>query len=198
MGLLIGAFVMLIIGVALVTVVAGQSNLVAEKTRVVQETQTVPSTCWELANASGLDVGWYDGANIPWVQINVSGYADGGCNLTVANPPTGWRLTDDDSCPLTSITVENGTEVDLTSATDYVVIASTGVIVMLNTSDTQHTVNSSNDTLVTYTYCGADYVNSGFGRTALGITIGLFAIALLMGAVGMFYQVMKNEGLTNL
>jgi len=182
MAALVGAFVMLIVGVSLVTVVAGQSNLVAEKTIVRAESQTPLSTCLVAATIAGQE----------WAQINESA---AGCNLTVTNYPSGWKV---DDCPLTSLSVTNSSGSTLTLNTDYTVTLTSGVIALKNTTATQSLMNASNATLVSYTYCGDDYVNSSFGRTALDVTIGLFAIALLLGAVGLFYMVLKNEGLTNI
>ena len=172
MGMLLGAFVMLIIGVSLVTVVAGQSNLVAEKTVVYQESHDLSSCMTPI------------GGDLEFDPTD--------CSYLVTNYPTSWKIED---CPLTSVTVGNGT-MDFTLTTDYTVDAATGNVTIVNSTSTQ--IGYSNTTYVDYTYCGADYVNSSFGRTALDITIGLFAIALLLGAVGMFYAVMKQEGLTNL
>jgi len=188
MGMLLGAFVMLIIGVSLISVVATQSNLVSDKTIIRAETQSTPDGCFERATFTG---GQF------YAQVNDSGYVDVDCNLTVTNNPTGWKSND---CTLTGVSVTNATGADFTYtvSTDYDIDADDGVIVLKNTTATQSLMNTSNASLVSYTYCGDDYVNSSFGRTSLDITIGLFAIALLLGAVGMFYQVMKQEGLTNL
>ena len=172
MGMLLGAFVMLIIGVSLISVVATQSNLVSDKTVVYTESHDLSSCMTPV------------GGDILFDPTD--------CSYLVTNYHTSWKILD---CPLTSVTVGNGT-LDFTVTTDYTVAGATGNVTIVNSTTTQ--LGYSNTTEVSYTYCGADYVNSSFGRTSLDITIGLFAIALLLGAVGMFYQVMKQEGLTNL
>ena len=55
--------------------------------------------------------------------------------------------------------------------------------------------SQTNTTTVSYGYCGDDYVSESWGRTAVDTTAGLFAIALLLIAVALFYAVGRNEGI---
>jgi len=172
--LIVTGFVTLLIGILLISTVATQGNAVTEKTIVLDETKTFTSTC--LAPQGG-------------GQINES---DADCNYTVTNYPSGWKITD---CPLTSVVVSNATRA-FTLNTDYRVFASTGIIQMLNSTSTD--AGAANTTLVDYAYCSDGYMNQTWGRTAIDLVAGFFAIALLLVSVGLFYQVLKNEGLTGI
>lgn len=108
--------------------------------------------------------------------------------FTVANNPTSWKIQD---CPLTSVTYGNSTT-DYTVTTDYVITASSGVLTLKNTSTVYE---GGNDTVIDYTYCGDEYMNLAWGRTGINLVSGLFAIAILLISVGLFYSVAKDTGM---
>lgn len=166
---LVLAFVALIVGVSLVGVIASESLGVTDKTVVTNEAINI------AAARLGDDL-----------SINETNAAS---NFTVTNYPTNWKITD---CPITVSAYGNSTA-DWTVNTDYEVFAAQGIIHVLNTTATE--AGASNATLVDYTYCGDKYLNSSWGRTSLTIVSGLFAIALLLTAVGLFYSVGKDYGL---
>ena len=168
---LILAFVFLIIGVALLGSVATSTNERTSKTDVTGESTDLEALgcIWATSN---------DG------QVNESNAL---CNITVTYPPTNWKVQD---CPLTSVTVRNSTT-DFTAATDYNLFAASGVVQMLNTSDT-HT-GFANTTLVDYTYCTDDYLNSTWGRAVLNTVPGFFALALLGVSLWLFYAVFRDN-----
>lgn len=177
--LLVGAFVSIIIGVSLLTVISSEEQAVVAKTSVFNETLDFQVCMTENENPT----------------INNTG-----CNLTVANAPTGWKLQNDDSCPLTTIVLRNGTADTLTVTTDYVASAATGIIELKNTSAVYNglALPSENETYVDYLYCPDDYINASWARSVSDIIPGFFAIALLALGVGLFFAVMKNEGLTGI
>lgn len=170
---LIMAFVFLIVGVALIGSIATNVNASTDKSVAVDESHDI-SGC--LAPVGG-DL---------LFTINESNSA---CNITVTNAPTDWKTQD---CPLTSVTVGNST-LDFTLATDYEVFASSGVIRMINSTATQF--GYSNTTLVDYTYCGDDYLNSTWGRSVLTTLPGFFALALLGVALWLFYMVFRSTNI---
>jgi len=172
MALLLGAFIALIIGVSLIGVIATQGQAVTTKLSASAETTDLSTSC-------------YAGALF---QVNESLAA---CNITATYAPTSWKV---EECPVTSVVVTNATGTALTVNTDYVVYASTGIIQMLNTTATA-SAGLGNESIVTYSYCGDDYLTEGWTRSISGLIPGFFAMALLLMSVGMFYQVMKNEGL---
>jgi len=184
--LLVGAFVALIVGVMLIGTIASSTNAVTEKTRASGETTNLYSNgCWEIFSSVG--------------QVN--GTEDANCNITVTYAPTGWRTESAESCGIGSVIVTNSSGNALTLDTDYHVFPYSGIIQMLNTTATSSAaggLGTLNTTIVYYDYCGTDYVNSSFGRSSVDLIAGFFAIALLIVSVGLFYQVLKNEGLTNL
>jgi len=170
---LVMAFLFLIIGVALIGSVASSINSRTDKTVVVNESHDLTGCVVPLGGTL-------------LFGVNESLAA---CNITVTNAPTDWKVTD---CPLTSVTVGNAT-LDFTDGTEYNLLASSGVIQMLNITATQF--GYVNTTLVDYTYCADDYLNSGWGRSVLLTIPGFFALALLGVALWLFYSVFKNTGL---
>lgn len=169
------AFVTLILGVVLVGVIATNALAVTDKTSVIDESTNLATSC------------------IEGVGQQINGTEDSDCNITVTNAPTGWKTQD---CVLTSVSVENtsaGTFTALTEGTDYNLFANTGIIQMLNTTDTDG--GDFNTTYVNYDYCQDNYLNLGWGRTVTNLVAGFFAIALLLISVGLFYDVAKDTGL---
>lgn len=162
---LILGFVGLIIGAVLISSIATSSNDLTDKKAVANEAITITTARY--------------GGNF----INSS------INFTVAKAPTGWKSQD---CPLTSYTLGNAST-DFTETTDYVLNANTGVLYLKNTTITVLSV--PNTTYIDYTYCGDDYMNLSWGRTSMDVTIGLFAVAILLFSVGMFYSVAKESGI---
>jgi len=168
------AFVTLILGAVLVGVIATNALAVTAKTSIYDESSNLATSC--IVGAAQ--------------QVNES---DSACNITATNVPSGWKEID---CPLTSVTVENtsaGTYTALAEGTDYNLFASTGIVQMLNTTDTD--AGDFNTTYVNYVYCQDNYLNLGWGRTITNLVAGFFAIALLMISVGLFFDVAKDTGL---
>lgn len=173
---LILAFVFLIIGVALLGAIATSTNAAVDKLDINYESHDISAA---MVNDS--DAGW---------QIDEAHAAS---YITVTNNPSGWKIAD---CPLTTVTVENssdGTYADATEGDDYALVASTGIIHMLNTTITD--VGDYNTTYVSYTYCADDYLNSGWGRSVLVTVPGFFALALLGISLWLFFSVFKSVGI---
>jgi len=174
------AFVFLIIGSLLIGQVASNVNDRTDKSKVFDEADNLVTTGCIVAATSG-------------GQIN--GTDDADCNITVTYAPTGWKLYDSNSCPLTNVVVTNASGTVFTAGTDYNLFASTGIIQMLNTTATQS--GFANSTLIDYTYCGDDYLNSTWGRSVLDTTVGFFALALLGISLWLFYSVFQSVGILN-
>ncbi len=167
---LLMAFVTLIIGIVLIAPLATQGNLATDKLVISDEVVSVAT-----AKLTGI------------TSLNVS--IDLG---PIANVPTSWKTED---CPLTSITVSNASGTALTVTTDYTLSTTTGVLNILNTTATVAAFTGSNDSLIDYTYCGDDYVNLSWGRTAISTTMGFFGLALFLTSLALFYSVWKDSGL---
>jgi len=177
---IITAFVLVVLAVAFLVAISDQTNVVTTKTSVASESHDT-SAGLKLANILGLD---YTATH---VQVNIS---NTGSNLTVTNAPTSWKTED---CPLTNVVVTNGSGTVYTLNTDYTLDAVNGKVALLNTTATQHLATESNSTLVSYTYCSNGYVNSSWGRSLLGVNIGLYAIAVLVIAVGLVYLLLNRK-----
>jgi len=168
-------FVTLILGAVLIGVVATGALNNTQKTVIFDESHDM-TTCFA------------SNGTVDQVQEG-----DALCELTVTNYPSGWKITD---CPLTSVTVTNGTAVDLwTLDNDYTLTASNGSILLLNTSATQHLNEEVNTSEISYTYCQDTYMNLSWGRTTLNLVAGFFALALLLVALGLFYKVAKENNI---
>ena len=165
---LIGGFVVIIIGLVLLTQIA-----------TTEQTKTQYATV--ASEARALDVNGYPAINTTAVY-------------TVTQAPTGWKATD---CPLTGFSLTNSTGSALTLTTDYTVNLATGTYLLKNTVNTNTTlglygVTNANRTFASYRYCADDYMNANWGRTALDLVPGLFAIVLMLVGVGLFYSVYQD------
>jgi archaellum component FlaG (FlaF/FlaG flagellin family) len=172
-GLMLAAFVMIIVGAALIGVIADTTQDVTKTTPIASESVTL------LANTN-----------------DAKGINDT-TTYTVANAPTGWKS---EQCPLTNFAIKNSTGSALTLTTDYVPTLSTGKFKLVNTVavNTSSGMNTSLKAYVNYNYCPDGYITESCGRTVLDLVPGFFAIALMAIGVGLFYGVMKNEGLLGL
>jgi len=169
LAMIIGGFVALIIGISLIGVVAEEGNEITNTITITDE--TVDFTTAVLA------VG----------EINTTK------EFTIANAPDGWRITE---CPITSFVLGNASE-DYTLLADYAFTASTGVITFNNSANINASVLTTNETLVDYAYCDKEYLTQGWNRTIINLVPGFFALALMGVGIGLFYGVMRKEGILN-
>jgi len=168
--ILIAAFIALIVGISLLGVVATQSNIVVDKINASSET-------------------------IDFTAANTDGTINETYPFTITYPPTGWEVT---GCPITNFVAYNDSTT-FVSGTDYVFTASTGVITFNNTVNMNATAgDNSNKTTVTYVYCGSDYLTQSWQRTILKLIPGFFALALMGVGIGLFYQILRDEGILGL
>lgn len=165
---IIVGFLMVIVGVSLIGTVANNSALVTDKAIIVNETVDISS-----ARISGTQ------------SINITA-----SNFTITNAPTGWKTTD---CPITSVTYGNATA-QFTSATDYNLYTTSGILQVLNTSTTGED-SITNTTYVSYTYCRDDYLNIAWGRSIIGLVTGFFALAILGIGIALLYSVFRESGI---
>lgn len=105
---------------------------------------------------------------------------------------TGWRQ-ENSECAVTTINFKNVSGTTLVDPSQYVFTNTIGRLTLKNVPALNQT--SSNITTVSYNYCPDNYLASSFGRAGINTTYGLFAIGALMVAVGIFFQVGKNNGL---
>ena len=165
---ILAAFLLLIVGISLVVVAADSTNDVTEKT-----TKTESVSIASARNATGgLD---------NTVQISL----DTGVN--------NWR-NDYEECIPTTIVFKNQTGQEVTDPTDYAYVYNTGKITVNNVENLNRTA-AGNTTSAEYTYCQDGYVTVAWGRTALDTGIGLFGVALMLGAIGFMISVFKDFGL---
>src|SRR3990167_4740165 len=96
---LVFAFVTLILGAVLITVVADQVQTVTSKAGIANETISIASARPLAGNLS----------------VNESKV------FTIANPPTTWKIADAD-CAINDFALRNQTGATLTADTDYVFV----------------------------------------------------------------------------
>ncbi len=170
---LILAFVFLIVGSALIVSIATSTNAVVDKENMVNEPISL-----EPVRISDTFLSY-----------------DPAVELTIAIPPTSWKITD---CPITNFVLYNQTGTAAAETTDYTFTPATGVLTIENTSIwfIDGTLpQPENDTTLSYTYCDDDYLNSSWGRSVLTTVPGFFALALLGVALWLFYSVFTSIGL---
>ena len=152
-------FVGIIVAVALLIAVAGTQNQVTELQSITDETTDINSA----------------GCLIALGQVNESNTA---CNITVDEwyPSGDWRASES-QCYLSSVVVGNSTT-SLTSATDYNLYSSTGIIQILNTTKTQNS-SFGNSVLIDYSFCAEGYNKEGSSRSIAGLWTLFGALALV-------------------
>ena len=166
---LLGAFITLILGIALLSVYA---DLSLSKTSTTTQAQSINIAAARIAGGA----------------INTS------VPFTLTNGYNTWRSDYASEClPSALLSYVNNTGSDLTVTTDYVYYSTNGSLYLKNTNAVNNT--GSNVTTATYTYCGEGYLPSGFGNSMLKITVGLLAVLLLVATVGFMYEAMKEMGL---
>lgn len=168
----VGALILIFIGaivcIALLTQIINTQDLVTEKQTAINETKALNTTGCVVPAGGGQ------------VNQSVTYPSIAACNITVNSAPTGWKLSDS-SCALTSVTVRNITGgQSFVAGTDYNLFAQTGIIQMLNSTNTKS--GSANTTLITYSFCGDGY-NSDAGSRGIARTWTLFAVLGLLAFV---------------
>ena len=161
-------FVMIIIGIVLLSSVATQVIGVTQKTT---ESETIDITAARLAG--------------------------GDINETYEFVPTrvtealgGWRSTTSgcqESDLLGSAVLTNTTDA-LTETTDYVI--GTGYFTLVNSTTVW---SSGNDTAITLEYCQDDYV-SGWANNITNLIIGFFALAILGVGIAITVTIFRKSG----
>lgn len=163
--LMIVGFISLIMAAVFISQAASQGATVTTLTQTTNEAVNIAS------------------AKLASNEINTSK------TFTLTNAPTGWKSEYSD-CNIDVLNYDNGTT-SFTETTDYVVTTA-GVLSLKNTVAMNGSL--ANTTYIDYKYCPDTYVTSSWGRTAINTTYGLYAVAALLIAVGMFFMVAKNSG----
>lgn len=166
------AIILILIALAFITVVTNTKSVQTEKQIVTNESDSL-STCYEGSADNSVN------------ETKPS------CNITVTNAPTGWKLTNS-VCAIGSVAITNSSgDVVLVSGTDYNAFTQTGIIQLLNTSDTLGIPDNS--TLTSYNYCGDGYLTSSGDRGLLNLIPTMMIIALLVILAGAVSKLMKDK-----
>ena len=162
--LLIILFVTIILGISLITSVA---NTKAKQTNLMEAAD-------EITDLSAT------GCLVPALgHVNESNAL---CNITAGNwySAGDWRLSAS-PCYLTSVVVGNATD-DLTVNTDYIVYDESGIVQMLNTTDT-HNSSIGNVIYEDYSFCDSGYLTSAGDRGLANLWVTMMVLVLLIVAI---------------
>ncbi len=162
----------IIIGMTLLGSIANSQALISEKRVVTNESDSLDS-CYAT--------------NTTKAQIDATKSA---CNFTLDNAPTGWRLSDG-QCALGSVVVTNSSGIALVDGTDYNMYPQTGILQMLNSSNTNSTFMSGNYTLLAYNFCHEGYLQNTGDRALIKLIVTFLSIVLLITAVSVARNMMQ-------
>jgi hypothetical protein len=175
-GILIGAFVAILIGVIGVAIVADSTISKTQLTTTIEQLSLTPA----IINAT-----WYNETPI---------------SLGTHSVQSGFR-TDYSECEITSlISVTNYSGTAKTTPAKYNFTAassSTPAYITLAGGDVIDTAKdwisaTSNTTFVTYRYCADDYIG-GWAKTVTNLVPGFFAIAIMIAAAFIIFWILKKE-----
>jgi len=176
--LIIAAFAALLIGVSLIGVIATEEQKVTDLTKILNERIDI-SGAW---------------TNTTHVNITYPFYASQRYDVSLDR----WKI-DNSECNMVAKSFGNSSH-EFTVTTDYS-LTTTGTLTLGASTEASlalRNVRAANNlTYLDYSYCADDYLNAGWNRTVLDLVLGFFAIGLMLVSVGLFYQVLKNEGLAN-
>lgn len=157
------AFMLVILGAALIGVIADNTNEVTQPTLVIDESLSISSL------------------RIAGNNINISN------NVTLANA----GLRDAGGWVDSSVILKNASGTTI-GTNNYTVDYNADKISFLNTTFMVSGGGLGNTTLATYKYYAADYVNQSWQRTILNLISGFFALALLGIGIWLLYSTAKD------
>lgn len=174
MGLLVAAFIMIVVGASLIGVIAKQEQELTKQAAVGSEIIDITQARVGLA------------AN----NINISK------TFNVAKAYTSstnrWKASDTD-CNMVAVRFNVSDDAAPMAATTDYTLSTSGTLTLVNSS--AMIANVSNTTEIAYTYCPDSYLSEGWSRSVLDLTPGFFALAIMGIGVALFFGVLKNEGL---
>jgi hypothetical protein len=174
-GILISAFVAILIGIVAVSIIAGN---VVNKTDLTYVTENVDISSQVITN---------DPSNI----------ANGRVNLSTHSLYDSFR-TDYPECEVTTIIFKNQSGTTMSSPTQYNFTKGTstakGYIVLANSNSSYWAATTSNITTAYYGYCADDYI-PGWSGTVMDLIPGFFALGILIAGVFVMFWIFKKEGI---
>jgi hypothetical protein len=171
-GMLIAAFVVMILGASLVGVTAEEEQKLVTKT-------------------------WVSGEQRDISEARVNETTVNGTPLSVTYPPTGWKedATEQD-CWLSDFAMRNQSNDTLTLNTHYKVSLRSGnYTLIMQTKVGDFGTESENLTYVDYRYCPDDYLPADWQRSILNLVPGFFGFILLAVGIGLMFGIMRREGI---
>jgi len=185
-GIVIAAFLMILIGVIVVNIVAEQS---LDKTTLKSATENISIAAARAANNS-LN-------SSVWLHFT-----------TQTCPSTSGDWRGENGCSISNVVVYNQSYSVLTTG-DYTLNTScnsktgtaSGDIALKNTTSWRgdggaisEISATANTTQITYSYCDSEYVAQSWGRTILNLVPGLFVLGIFCASAFLLFKVMKAEG----
>jgi hypothetical protein len=164
---LLGAFLVIMLGVILLGV---YSNLSSEHTSKVNTAQTVSMANARLAGGA----------------INTT------YPFTITNGYNTWRSDYASDCLTSALVSYGNASTAFTDTTDYIYNSNNGTLYLKNTAEVNGTAGgSTNTTTAVYTYCPDGYITS-WGNTVQKVSVGLFVLLILGAAISFLYIALKE------
>lgn len=161
--ILVTAFMLVILGASLITIIANNTNAVTNPTTVTNESLSIASL------------------RIAGNNINQS------LNVTLTNA----GLRDAGGWVDNSVSIKNASGFTI-GTNNYTVDYTNDRISFLNTTYMVSGGGIGNNTLASYQYYANDYVNQSWQRSVLNLISGFFALALIGAGLWLFYSTMKE------
>jgi hypothetical protein len=179
-GLLIGAFVCLFLGLALIGVVADQANKATDLSNTVQ-TVTLVKGNGAAVNGNNITID-YTITGLAGSNTGVQSFGE--CSLDTLGTVSNILVFNTTG----SEQMDNGVCSSLTN--DFYYIEGENTIKLCNSV----TMNQSSTVQLRYRNCPNDYVG-GWAGNMLVLVPGFFALALLGCSIALFYSVAKLNGI---
>jgi len=175
MMILFGVIILVLVALALITSVANTKSTQTDLSTVSNEQSNL------------MTLGCYEAG-----QVNESNSA---CNITVTNwyDSDDWRASNA-QCYLTSVSVTNDTATALTLDTDYHLFSDTGIIQLLNTTDTSNASATllNNIVEIDYSYCESGYLTNSGDRGLANLWVTMMVLVLLGSVAAVAMKLMKS------
>ncbi len=168
LGIIILAFIGIIVGLALFNASADEVSISTTKGVVSNQTVSVLT-------------GYVDEDNVN-ESINYSIYTQ-----------SAWKVLE---CPLESVVIRNGADTDLVADADYTLDADNGEFSLLNTSLTIPVI-TANVTYADYSFCRDGYNTQASSRAIINLVLIFLAIALMAFAYAPVREALANMGMGN-
>lgn len=181
---LIMAFVAVLIGVVLLTSTSAENVKVTKTTAVVNDTLDISTGRWASVSQ---DASNHHSMNSTYkIPLHTASGLDEFGDSSTDCKITGFSLRNDSNGTVAA--ANYNLSYDLTLGHVWIQISNATANLVQNGTN----ASASNNTYMSYTYCPDGYLIQSFGRTGTNTTMGLFAIAIMLIGVALFYSAYRD------